>query len=88
VPACTTRVRWSVSTGISCTGEQGTYAQDTLGADQLDEAVLHGADRVALGVGLEVAQVADVALLVGGRAVRLAEGVDCGRQYIYTYIYI
>ena len=31
---------------------------------------------VALGVGLEVAQVADVALLVRGRAVGLAERVD------------
>jgi hypothetical protein len=34
---------------------------------------------VALAVCLEVAQVADVALLVGGGAVSLVVGVDCRR---------
>lgn len=37
-----------------------TYANDALLADQLDELVLNRASRVALGVGLEVAQVTDV----------------------------
>jgi len=51
-------------------------AQHALGADQLDELVRDGAFGVALGVGLEVAQVADVALAVGGGAVGLVVGVD------------
>ncbi len=33
----------------------GTYANDALGADELDELVLNGALGVALGVGLDVA---------------------------------
>ena len=83
VPACTTNVR--------CPGDQQpahgaqkevregkTYTQHAILADQLDLRVRHGALGVALGVGLEVAQVADVALGVGGRAVGLGEGVDCG----------
>lgn len=51
-------------------------AEDALGADQLDELVRDGALSVALGVGLEVAQVTDVALAVGGGAVGLVVGVD------------
>lgn len=43
--------------------------QHGLLADQLDEAVLERALPVAVGVGLEVAEVADVAGLVGGCAV-------------------
>lgn len=53
-----------------------TYAQDALGTDQLDELVLHGAGGIALSVGLEVAQVTDVTVGVGGSTVGLAEGVD------------
>jgi hypothetical protein len=53
-------------------------AQHALRADQLDELVRDAALGVALGVGLEVAQVADVALAVGGGAVGLVVGVDCG----------
>ena len=55
-------------------------AEDALGADQLDELVGDGALGVALGVGLEVAQVADVALAVGGGAVGLVVGVDCAER--------
>lgn len=51
-------------------------AEDALGADQLDVLVGHGALGVALGVGLEVAQVADVALAVAGGAVGLVVRVD------------
>lgn len=53
-----------------------TYAENALSTDQLDELVLGGAVGIALGIGLEVAQVADVALSVAGGAVGLAEGVD------------
>ena len=57
-------------------------AEDALRADQLDELVRDGALGVALGVGLEVAQVADVALAVGGGAVGLVVGVDWGRKNV------
>jgi hypothetical protein len=53
-------------------------AEHAFRADQLDELVRDGALGVALGVGLEVAQVADVALAVGGGTVGLVVGVDCG----------
>jgi hypothetical protein len=57
-------------------------AEDALRADQLDELVRDGALGVALGVGLEVAQVADVALAVGGGAVGLVVGVDCEEKVV------
>ena len=57
-------------------------AENALRADQLDELVRDGALGVALGVGLEVAQVADVALAVGGGAVGLVVGVDWGRKNV------
>ena len=47
-----------------------------MGANQLDERVLDGAGRIALAVRLDVAQVADMALRVRRRAVRLAVGID------------
>ena len=53
-----------------------TYADDAVGADDLNELVGHGALRVALGVGLDVAEVTDVADLVLGSTVGLAMGVD------------
>jgi hypothetical protein len=61
-----------------CSGREGekTYADDALGANQLDELVLDAALGVALAIGLDVAQVADVALLVAGGAVGLVVGVD------------
>jgi hypothetical protein len=51
-------------------------AEHALRADQLDELVRDAALGVALGVGLEVAQVADVALAVRRGAVGLVVGVD------------
>lgn len=51
-------------------------AEHALRADQLDVLVRDTALGVALGVGLEVAQVANVALTVGGGAVGLVVGVD------------
>lgn len=47
-----------------------------LRADQLDQLVTDRALRIALAVGLEVPEVSDVALAVGGRAVGLVVGVD------------
>jgi hypothetical protein len=58
-------------------GENRTYADDALGADELDELVGYASLGVALTVCLEVAQVANVAGLVLGGAVVLAVGVDC-----------
>jgi len=55
-------------------------AEHALRADELDQLVGHGALGVALAVRLEVAEVADVALAVGGGAVFLAVRVDWGRR--------
>ena len=55
-----------------------TYANDALGADELDEVVDNRTLGVALGIRVDVAEVTDVAVLVPGGAVRLAVGVDCG----------
>lgn len=72
-------------------------AQHALGTEQLDERVLLVAHGVALGVGVEVAQVTDVAVAVVGRPVGFAVGVDCFftiisisilSLYIYIYIYL
>jgi hypothetical protein len=45
-------------------------------ANELDLGVLDAALGIALAVRLEVAEVADVAVAVAGRAVLFAEGVD------------
>lgn len=52
------------------------YADDAVGADELDVAVRDGALGVTLGVGVDVAEITNVAGLVGGSTVRLAVGVD------------
>ena len=62
--------------------DNNSATKNALRADQLDELVRDGALGVALGVGLEVAQVADVALAVGGGAVGLVVGVDCGGRMV------
>ena len=54
-----------------------THADDARGADEFDERVLHLTPGVALAVSLDVAEIADMAILVLGRAVGLVEGVDC-----------
>lgn len=54
----------------------GTHADDALRANQLDERVGDSALGVALAVGGDVAEVANVAVLVARGAVRLAVGVD------------
>lgn len=67
-------LRWEK--GVRGLGEGETYAQDALRADQLDQGVGVGAFGAALAVGLDVAEVADVAFGVGGGAVGFGEGVD------------
>lgn len=64
---------------VSAAVDDNGAADDAVRADQLDELVLDGALGNALGVRGDVAEVADVADLVGRRAVGLAEGVDCQR---------
>jgi hypothetical protein len=54
-----------------------SYTNDGLRADELDELVGHGALGVALSISLEVAEVTNVAGLVGRSTVGLAVGVDC-----------
>ena len=51
-------------------------SEHALRPNELDEGVGYGAFGIALFVGLDIAEVADVALGVGGGAVLFAEGVD------------
>lgn len=53
-------------------GESATYSEHTLLANQLDQAIADAALGVALGIGLDVAQVTDVALRIRRRSVGLA----------------
>lgn len=53
-----------------------TYANDALGADELDQLVLDAALCVTLGISLEVTKVTDVALLVAGSTVGFVVRVD------------
>lgn len=53
-----------------------TYADDAIRADELDQLVGGGAGGVSLGISAEVAEVTNVALLVGRGTVVLATGVD------------
>jgi hypothetical protein len=90
VPAWTTTVRWwSTSVLLLLVYPdtlllRKTYADDALGANEFDELVAHGALGVALGVRLDVAEVADVAVLVGRRAVGFAVRVDCGKAQLLS----
>lgn len=59
-----------------------TYADDALGANELDEQVGHGALGVALGVGLDVAEITDMAGLIGAVTVSLVVGVDCAHREV------
>jgi hypothetical protein len=61
---------------IGATVNNNGAAEDALRADQLDELVGDGALGVALAIRLEVAQVANVTLLVRGSTVGLVLGVD------------
>ena len=53
-----------------------TYANDGLGANQLDVLVLNAALGVALGIGLDVAQITNVTCFVRGSTVSLVVRVD------------
>jgi hypothetical protein len=53
-----------------------TYANDALGANELNQLILDAALGVTLAVGLEVTEVTDVALLVVGGTVGLVVRVD------------
>ena len=61
---------------VSASVDNDGAAEDALGADQLDELVGDGALGVALAIGLEVAQVTNVALVVLGGTVGLAVRVE------------
>ena len=67
--------RWSEEAQL-----ERTYADDAIRADELDQLVGGGAGGVSLGISAEVAEVTNVALLVGGGTVVLATGVDWGRK--------
>lgn len=51
-------------------------ANDALGADQLNEFVFNRATRIARGIGLEVAEVTNVAVLIFRGAMLLVVRVD------------
>lgn len=66
-------ISFSLDAGQDCS----TYANHGLGSDELDKFVLNAALGVALGIGLDVSQVTDVACLIRGSAVGLVVRVDC-----------
>ena len=57
-------------------------SQHALGPDQLNHVIGDVAFCVALAIGLEVAEIADVTLAVAGGAVGLGKGVDCCRRLV------
>jgi hypothetical protein len=57
-----------------------TYANNTLASNQLDQLILDAPLRSSLSIGLEVAQVTDMALLVLWCAVRLVVRVEMGSR--------
>lgn len=54
------------------------YSDDALSTDELHKLVFHRAFGIALTIGGDVSQVANVAVLIFGSTVFLAEGVDYG----------
>lgn len=62
--------------------EGSTYADDALGPNQLDHVVRHGALGIALTVGLQIAEIADMASFGGAVAVRLVVGVDYTQGWV------
>jgi hypothetical protein len=68
--------QFNLSPCISPWLQRYTYANDALGANQLDELVDNGALGVAVVIGLDVAEITDVAVLIGRGTVSLAVGVD------------
>lgn len=82
VPAWITTVRYgNVST--TCASilwislcSRSTHSNDTMGSNELDVLVLHGALGIALAIRLEVSKVTDMTSLIGGSAVGFAMWVD------------
>jgi hypothetical protein len=62
---------------VSASVHNNGAANNALGANQLDQLVGDAALSIALAVGLEVAQVTDVALVILGSTVGLVVGIDC-----------
>lgn len=62
---------------ISARMANNSPTEHTLRPNQLDQLVCNRALRIALTVSLDVAQVADMALVVVGSTVGLLVGVDC-----------
>lgn len=65
---------------------ENTYANDAVRANELDLVVGGGAGGVALGISAEVAEVTNVALLVGRGTVVLATGVDWRMKLAWSSI--
>jgi len=53
-----------------------THSNNALGSDKLHKLVGDGALGAAFGVGLDVSEIANVAIVILGSAVLLVEGVD------------
>lgn len=68
---------FTLSKVVSAAVDDNGASKNALRADQLDELVGDRALCVALAIGLEVAQVTNVALRVRRGAVSLAVRVDC-----------
>lgn len=81
VPAWTTTVRWRAVSYFFLHHKylMTAYADDAVGANELDVAVRDGALGVTRGVSVDVAEITNVAGLVGGSTVCLAVGVDYSR---------
>lgn len=75
---------WDViSKTLACIWRRGTtallyvtYANDALGPDKLNKRVAHGALGIALAISVNIAQVANVAGVVGWSPMGLAMRVD------------
>jgi hypothetical protein len=76
VPEWTTTVRYETVSIDLCKSHCQAYTDNALGANQFDELVGGRAFPVALGIGLEVAKITNMANLVLGCAVCLAMRVD------------
>ena len=76
VPEWTTTVRYSHFSNWNSSDYFETYADNALGTDQLDEPVGGCALAIALGISLEVSEIAYMASLVLGSTVGLAVRID------------
>jgi len=56
--------------------KKGTYPQNTLGSNQLDQFIGHGSLRIALGIRLEISEITGMAFAVRGSTVSFGVRVD------------